>query len=53
MYQDLKYLNEECSAEKDAAEMEAIRGCPRLEMLHDAKYVATSVDVMMRTGRNV
>jgi hypothetical protein len=26
MYQDLKYLNEECNAEKDAAEREAIRG---------------------------
>jgi hypothetical protein len=37
MYKDLKYLNEECSAEKDAADMEAIRGYPRLEMLHDAK----------------
>ncbi len=32
-----KYLTEECSAEKNAGEMEAIRGYPRLEMLHDAK----------------
>ena len=53
MYQDLKYLNEECSAEKDAAEREDICGCPRLEMQHDAKQIATSVDVMMRTGRSV
>ena len=37
MYQDLKYLNEECSAEKDAAEREDIRGCPRWEILFDAK----------------
>jgi hypothetical protein len=37
MYQDLKYLNEECSAEKDAAEMEVIRGYPFLEMMYDAK----------------
>jgi hypothetical protein len=37
MYQDLKYLNEECSAAKDADEREVIRGCPRLEILHDAK----------------
>jgi hypothetical protein len=37
MYKDLKYLNEEYSAEKDAAEREAIRGCPRLEIQHDAK----------------
>jgi hypothetical protein len=37
MYRDLKYLNEECSVEKDAADMKAIRGYPRLEMLHDAK----------------
>ena len=32
-----QYLHEECSAEKDADEREAIRGCPRLEMQHDAK----------------
>jgi hypothetical protein len=37
MYEDLKYLNEECSAEKDTTEKEAIRGYPHLEMLHDAK----------------
>jgi hypothetical protein len=37
MYQDLKYLNEECIAEKDAAERESIRGCPHLEILHDVK----------------
>jgi hypothetical protein len=37
MYKDLKYLNEECSTEEDASEKEDIRGCPRLEMLHDAK----------------
>ena len=37
MYEDLKNLNEEYSAEKDAAEKEAIRGCPHLEMLHDVK----------------
>jgi hypothetical protein len=41
MYQDLKYLNEECSAEKDTTEQheprEVIRGSPRLEILHDAK----------------
>jgi hypothetical protein len=49
MYQDLKYLNEECSAEKDATEMETIRGCPRFEILHDAKKIATSVDVMIRS----
>ena len=28
---DIKYLTEECSAEKDATEKEATRGCPRLE----------------------
>jgi hypothetical protein len=37
MYKDLKYLNEECRTEKDAADMKVIRGYPRLEMLHDAK----------------
>jgi hypothetical protein len=37
MYKDLKYLNEECIVEKDATEREVLRGCPRLEMLFDAK----------------
>jgi hypothetical protein len=37
VYKNIKYLTEECSAEKDAAEMEDIRRCPRLEMQHDAK----------------
>ncbi len=37
VWKNIKYLTEECSAEKDASEMEVIRGCPRLEMLHDAK----------------
>jgi hypothetical protein len=37
MYKDLKYLNEECSAEKDATEKEVTRGCPHLEILHDTK----------------
>ncbi len=31
--EDLKYLNEECSAEKNATDKKAIRGCPRLEIL--------------------
>ena len=33
-------VSEERSAEKDATEMEVICGCPRLEMLHDAKSCA-------------
>jgi hypothetical protein len=37
MYKDLKYLNEECSAEEDSSEKEDIRGCPLLEMMHDVK----------------
>jgi hypothetical protein len=37
MYKDLKYLNEECKAEKDAPEKEVLRGCPHVEMLHDTK----------------
>jgi hypothetical protein len=37
MYKDLKYLNEECSSEKDVVEKECIRGCPYLEMMHDVK----------------
>jgi hypothetical protein len=37
MYKDLKYLNEEYSSEKDTTEKESIRGCPYLEMMHDAK----------------
>ncbi len=37
MHKDLKYLNEESSAEKDATEKEVMRGCPYLEMLHDVK----------------
>ena len=42
MYEDLKYLNEECSAEKNATDKEAIRGCPRLEMLRKMRSVADS-----------
>ncbi len=42
MYKDLKYLNEECSAEKDATEKQAICGCPRLKMLHKMRSVADS-----------
>ena len=42
MYEDLKYLNEECIAEKNAADKEAIRGCPRLEMLRKMRSVADS-----------
>jgi hypothetical protein len=53
MYQDLKYLNEECSTEQDATERESIRGCPRLEILYDVKWITTSVDVMIVTGRSV
>ncbi len=42
MYKDLRYLNEECSAEKNAADKKAIRGCPRLEMLCKMRSVADS-----------
>ncbi len=37
MYKDLKYLNEQCNTEKDTTEKAFIRGCPYLEILHDAK----------------
>ena len=37
MYKDLKFLTEDCNAEKDVEDMKGIRGYPRLEMLHDVK----------------
>jgi hypothetical protein len=33
--EEMKYVNEECSAEK--SEIEVIRGCPLLKMMYDTK----------------
>ncbi len=38
---NLKYLNEKRGAKKDAAEKDDTRGCPRLEMLHKMRNVAS------------
>ncbi len=38
----LQYLNEERSTVRDAAEKEAIRGYPHLEMLHSMRMPSTA-----------